>query len=227
MFFSCLSSFPLGGYLWIWNLLLSGPDLLPTAEKCILIIRLAKTHPHFQIKVEVQWQSQGSFVTPKRLAVKALKWWLLVETLQAGRVGIRCNAVTIPSHSLDEHVAREILQFGLWRVILGELLDQSSMAQKGRGKADKPLKAAFHYNSLEKKRLFLWIRQKLRGHKQFVMPNSWVLYFTEHLRKRVSLEIERIWKKKLVECNSYYRLYQEADASCQFWDVGNNLSSGP
>lgn len=99
-----------------------------------------------------------------------------------------------------------VLQFGLWRVILGERLDQSSMAQKGRGKADKPLKAAFHYNSLEKNHLFLWIRQKIRGHKQFVMPNSWMLYFTEHLKNRVSLEIERIWKKKLVECNSYYRL---------------------
>ena len=70
--------------------------------------------------------------------------------LQDGRVGIRCNAVTIPSHSLDEYVAQEILQFDLWRVIGDELLDQSSMAWKGRGKADKSLKASFRYNSLEK-----------------------------------------------------------------------------
>lgn len=70
---------------------------------------------------------------------------MLVEALDAGcKRHPRCDAVTVPSHSLDECVAWEILQFGL----LDELLDQSSMAQNGRAKADKSLKASFHFKLL-------------------------------------------------------------------------------
>lgn len=91
------------------------------------------------------------------------------------------------------------LPFGLRRVIVGELPDQSSTARKA-GKRQISLSKPPSIRIVLKNHLFLGVRR-------YEDTSSWLrgtfrcfvaLCVIACLKRRVSVEMERIWKKKLV-----------------------------